>query len=117
MNFKRRVGRLEKEMHVAMKIDHCRVVVTAIQGVEDPDDGTEACFSGVEKPLGLLSCDRDFHNGLLLEIVSINGGRDSITNDEIDRFVESFPISGLPPDQKLRFKQARHPTHTTRRLR
>ena len=66
MNFKRRVGRLEKEMHVAMEIDHWRVVVTSIQGVEDPDDGTEARFRSVEKPLGLQECDRNFHNGYLL---------------------------------------------------
>ena len=103
MNFKRRVGRLEKEMHVAMKIDHCRVVVTAIQGLEDPDDEIDARFRGVEEPLGLYKCDRSFYNGCLFEMVWINGSRDSITNDEIERFVESFPISGMPPNQKFRF--------------
>jgi len=50
--------------------------------------------------LGFVSCDRHFRNGWIFESVRINGIE--IPDDEIDRYVESFPIRGLPPNQKFR---------------
>ena len=102
MNLKRRVGRLEKEMHVATEIRRWRIVVTSIRGLEEPGDGAEEPFSRAEEPLGLQNCDRHFHNGLLSETVWINGSQGSIPDEEIERFVESFPIRGLPPNQQFR---------------
>ena len=104
MNFRRRVGRLEKEMHVATEIRRWRIVVTSIRGLEEPGDGDPEPSGRAEKPLGLQRCDRHFHKGWIYESVEIIG--DEIPDDEIEWYVESFPIRGLPPNQKFRIAGA-----------
>ena len=104
MNFKRRVGRLEKEFAVVMEVRRIRVVSTRIIGVLDPSDGRDVPVSQAEVPLGLVSCDRYFGNGIIIESVWINGIE--IPNDEIDRYVESFPIRDLAPNQTIRISGA-----------
>jgi hypothetical protein len=104
MNFKRRVGRLEKEFAVVMEVRRIRVVSTRIIGVLDASDGCDVPVSQTEEPLGLVSCDRHFREGIVFESVWINGIE--IPSEEIDRYVESFPIRGLPPNQKFRIAGA-----------
>jgi hypothetical protein len=101
MNFKRRVGRLEKEFHVVLEVRRFRIVSRDIIGLQEPTDGNDGPIGTAEQPLGFVSCDRHFHNGWIHECVKIIGSE--IPDDEIERFVESFPIRDLPPNQKFRF--------------
>jgi hypothetical protein len=99
MNFKRRVGRLEKEFNVVMEVRCMRFVSTDIIGLVE-EDGSDVPVVQPEVQLGFVSCDRHFRNGWIFESVRINGSE--IPDDEIDRYVESFPIRDLPPNQKFR---------------
>jgi hypothetical protein len=76
MNFKRRVGRLEDafRIHAPQRI---RMIIIRLGE------------SG-----GLQRCTRSLHRGILTEIVRIAGSRDNISEDEIERFIESHPIGG-----------------------
>ena len=77
MNFKRRVGRLEDAFRVG-EPTRIRVVI-----------------SSVWKDVGLTraTCRRTLGNGLLTEIVDLKGGSSNfITEEELQRFVDSFPV-------------------------
>jgi hypothetical protein len=100
MNFKRRVGRLEKEFNVVMEVSRLRIVSREIIGLHEPTDGNDVPIGTADAPLGLVNCERYFHNGRIYESVEIVGSE--IPDDEIDRYVESFPIRGVPPNQKFR---------------
>jgi hypothetical protein len=103
MNLKRRVGRLEKEFNVVMEVRRMLIVSRAIIGlVEDEDSGEPVVQPEVQR--GLVGCDRYFQNGWIFEYVKING--DEIPEDEIERYVQSFPIRGLPPNQQFRIAAA-----------
>jgi len=104
MNFRRRVGRLEKALNIATDVRFWRIVMRTIPGILDPSEGPEYLSGRAEEPLGLRTCDRYFMSGMVFETVWINGCE--IPQDEIDRFVESFPIRGLPPNQKFRVSRA-----------
>jgi hypothetical protein len=46
-------------------------------------------------------CDRELtESGCLSELVTLDGTRDHISDEELDRFIASFPAR--PPDRKLR---------------
>jgi hypothetical protein len=62
MNFKRRVGRLEKEFNVVLELRRSRLVCSSIKGLEE-EGGFGLPVDRVEEPLGLRSCDRYFMNG------------------------------------------------------
>jgi hypothetical protein len=104
MNFKRRVGRLEKEFHIVLEVRRFRIVSRELIGLHEPTDGDPIPGDRAEEPLGLVSYDRRFGNGWIWETVHING--DEIPDDELERYVESFPIRGLPPNQKFRIAGA-----------
>ena len=78
-----------------------RIVVTTIVGAPDPSDGDPEPGSRVDRPLGLYKCERSRR----FDIVWINGSQDGISDNEIDRFGESFPIRGMP-NQKFRIAGA-----------
>jgi hypothetical protein len=101
MNLKRRVVRLEKELNVSAEVRRLRIVSTRVMGVAVDGDGPRPS-SEPEEPLGLRSCDRYFRNGWIFETVWINGSDEKISDEEMDRFVESFPINGMPANQKFR---------------
>ena len=83
-----------------------RIVVTTVRGLEELGHGDQASSSRIEEPDGLHKCDRYFMNGMIFESFWINGSQDGISDDDIERFVESFPIRGLPPNQKFRIAGA-----------
>ncbi len=101
MNFKRRVGRLEKEFDVVTEVRRIRIVCTTVLGVSDDGDGPRPSWQA-KQTAGLRSCDRYFRNGWIFETVWINGSDENISDEEMDQFVESFPISGMPANQKFR---------------
>ncbi len=80
MNFKRRVGLLEKELRVNADIQRLRIVMVMLT------DGDE--------PTGLRECERRFHKGYLSEKVVIIGSRDGISEADLERFIERSPILG-----------------------
>ncbi len=48
---------------------------------------------GPEEGLQNATCKRTLcANGLLMEVVRLNGSSDGLTDEDLDRFVESFPI-------------------------
>jgi hypothetical protein len=40
------------------------------------------------------TCTRRLSNGVLMEVVQLDGSREGVTDEELDRFVQSFPIQG-----------------------
>lgn len=50
--------------------------------------------SGVCSPATLANstCKRTLHNGTVTEIVTLDGSTKNLTDEEIERFVQSFPI-------------------------
>jgi hypothetical protein len=100
MNFKRRVGRLEKEFNVVLEVSRFRIVSRDIVGLHEPTDGDDVPVLAAEGSEGFRKCDRHFYNGRIYESVEIIGNE--IPDDEIERFAESFPIRGLPPNQEFR---------------
>jgi hypothetical protein len=77
MNFKRRVGRLEKEFNVAKEIVLWRVVISNVGKTVD---------------LATSTCTRTLWNRQLSETIHLDGHPDTITDEEFEQFVESFPI-------------------------
>ena len=63
MNFKRRVGRLEKEFNVVLEVRRFRIVSRDIIGLHEPTDGNDGPIVTTEEPEGLRKCDRHFHKG------------------------------------------------------
>jgi hypothetical protein len=77
VRLKRRVERLETQRRGAEQ-DSFRIVVTAPW----PTDLTRATCSRTR-------CD----NGSLMEIVKLNGSRDGISDEDLEQFIQSFPIN------------------------
>jgi hypothetical protein len=78
MSFKRRIERLERQKRDAANIEPCRVVISACG-----------------RPLNLANstCKRTLcENGALMEVVHFDGRRAGLTDEALDRFVESFPV-------------------------
>jgi len=78
MRLERRLERLEKLTHAAESTPGMRVVISACG-----------------KPLNLAgsTCERRLGpDGAITEIVRLDGSRDHITNEELDRFVAGFPV-------------------------
>jgi hypothetical protein len=76
MRLKSRIERLETQRRSAEQ-DSLRIVVTAPW----PTDLTRATCNRTR-------CD----NGSLTEVVFLNGSQDGISDEELERFIESFPI-------------------------
>ena len=76
MRLKSRIERLETQRRSAEQ-DSLRIVVTSPW----PTDLTKATCSRAR-------CE----NGSLMEIVNLNGSRDGISDEDLERFIESFPI-------------------------
>jgi hypothetical protein len=74
MNLKRRLAVLE-EVSAVSAPKRIQVIVSSIQ-----------------EPWGEKTCERRLHDGLLTEIVHINGTQDEMSDEEIQRFIESQPI-------------------------
>jgi hypothetical protein len=60
------------------------------------------CYTGAPANLEEAACHRRFlKNGALMEVVSLNGTGDHISEEDLDRFVAKFPIAphrtGLVP--------------------
>ena len=76
MKVKRRLERLEQKRSDARQ--RFRVVVCAI---------------GRSLNLANSTCKRTLaEDGLLTEVVRLDGSRDDLTDEELDRFVASFPL-------------------------
>jgi hypothetical protein len=72
----RRIERLEAQRHSAEQ-ELFRIVMSSPW----PTDLTRATCSRAR-------CD----NGSLTEVVFLNGSRDGISDEDLERFIESFPI-------------------------
>jgi hypothetical protein len=44
--------------------------------------------------LANATCTRTRTQGMLAEVVLLDGSREGLTDEELDRFVQSFPIQG-----------------------
>ncbi len=77
MNFKRRVGRLEKEMYVSTEITTSRVTICGVVGEVDRAKST---------------CRRTLSNGQLHEVIYLAGSPKTMADGELEQFIESFPI-------------------------
>jgi len=77
-----------------------RIVCTTVLGVSDDGDGPRPSWQAEQKA-GLQSCTRHLSKGWIFETVWINGSDETISDDEINAYVESFAIGGLPPNQKF----------------
>jgi hypothetical protein len=76
----RRVGRLEDrfETQLSGKLNSgLRIIVTR---------------AGSDANLATSTCTRYVRDGVLIEVIDLDGARGSISDEELDRFVESFPI-------------------------
>jgi hypothetical protein len=76
MNFRRRVGRLES----AFQVGEPQVI--------------RAIIALLGESGGLQICTRSLGGGILTEIVRIKGSREGISDEEIQRFVDRFPVTG-----------------------
>lgn len=43
-------------------------------------------------PLANATCTRTLCKGALMEIVTVNGSGDDLTDEELEEFIQSFPI-------------------------
>jgi hypothetical protein len=74
----RRVGRLEERYETQLSPKKpLRVFVTR---------------AGKDADLAKSTCQRYLRDGILTEIVQLDGGADHLSDEEIEKFVESFPI-------------------------
>ena len=77
MNFKKRIERRERQTG-AEDAKVLRVVMRCVVG------RANLANSQCRRTLG--------PNGTLLEFVQLDGGRDGLSDEQLDQFVESFPI-------------------------
>jgi hypothetical protein len=67
--------------------------------------GMRVLVSGMCKPANLANsgCTRTLRNGVLTEIVDLDGSCDELSDEQLESFIESFPIreegaaGGSPP--------------------
>lgn len=62
---------------------------------DKPRDRVRVVVSGIgpEECLQNATCERTLcANGSLVEVVRLNGSVDGLTDEDLDKFVESFPI-------------------------
>ena len=77
--FKSRLVRLEDRFAPRDKVREC---VRLVVGTIGPAEGLQNA-----------TCQRTLcANGCLTEVVRLNGSGDGLTEEDLDRFVESFPI-------------------------
>jgi hypothetical protein len=59
-----------------------------------PQLGIRVLVSGMCKPASLTtsSCTRTLREGVLTEIVDLDGSCDGLSDEELENFIESFPI-------------------------
>jgi len=63
-----------------------------------PRERLRVVTCGMDRAANLANatCKRTLcENGLLLEVVHLDGDRDGLTDEQLDKFVESFPIENL----------------------
>ena len=77
-----RLGKLEKVLTPAQGATK-RWIVVAVGG----------------RPANLANskCTRRVSNGVLMEVVQLDGNRDELSDGQLQKFVESFPIEGAAP--------------------
>jgi hypothetical protein len=79
MSLKTRLSRLEREQ-TQISREPFRVVVSR---------------AGEPFDLAKATCTRTImQNGQLMELVNLNGSRESLSDDDLERFIQSFPIEG-----------------------
>ena len=64
--------------------------------LQNPRDRFRLVVSGMDHPLNLATsrCTRTLcPNGTLLEVVHLDGIRGNLNDEEVDRFVGSFPVN------------------------
>ena len=59
-----------------------------------PLPGLRVLVSGMCKPANLANsgCTRTLRNGVLTEIVDLDGSCDELSDEQLESFIESFPI-------------------------
>ena len=83
MNLNARVKRLERQYNAVEHAPH-RLIISYVGGPLDPP---EAC------DLSKATCSRRlFPDGQLMEFVHLHGGREGLSDEELERFIQSFPI-------------------------
>jgi hypothetical protein len=81
----RRLGRLESRYPIGLSpklMPGLRLIVTRIQDRIYDEPGNPPAST----------CDRCVLDGSLTEIVRLNGEDSSLSGDELDRFIDGFPI-------------------------
>ena len=81
MNLKRRLNALEQRRSQVSK-EPFRVLIRSVCGV--PNLANSTC----ERRLG--------RDGQLTEIVHLDGGRDDLTDEELEAWIATFPIEAPP---------------------
>ena len=77
-----RVSRLEERYEAQLSADKpVRVFVT---------------YAGKDADLATSTCQRYLRDGILTEIVQLDGGMDHLSDEDIEKFVASFPIKAAP---------------------
>ena len=79
MNLKARLQKLERQQSKVSR-EPFRVIVSR---------------AGEPLDLAKATCTRTlWPNGQLMEVVNLNGSRDGLTDEDLERFIQSFPIEG-----------------------
>jgi hypothetical protein len=52
--------------------------------------------AGKDADLATSTCQRSIRDGILTEVVQLDGGMDHLSDEEIEKFVASFPIKAAP---------------------
>jgi hypothetical protein len=62
--------------------------------------------AGKDADLAPSTCQRYIRDGILTEIVELDGGGDHLSDEEIEKFVASFPIKAAPITSAIARPQA-----------
>jgi hypothetical protein len=83
VNLNARVKRLERQYHAVQHAPH-RLIISYVGGPLDPPE---------ECDLSKATCSRRlWPDGQLMEFVNLGGGRDGLSEDQLEKFIQDFPI-------------------------
>ena len=73
------------------RLDKLERTLAPAQG---PRDRIRLVLRGMTKAADLRTstCTRTLGNGMLTEVVVLDGSRDGLSDEQLERFIESFPI-------------------------
>jgi hypothetical protein len=78
-------------LRLQARVDKLERVLVPAKG---PRDRVRVLICGMTKPADLATstCTRRLSNGVLTEVVQLDGDRDDLNDEQLESFIESFPI-------------------------